>query len=72
MNQKDFLLQLDITKEVLPKVGTRQWQTLYHIDDVDPHRFGMWCALLDERAAAKAVNMDDWDLMIGEGRPGFQ
>lgn len=71
MNQKDFLLQFDITKEVLPKVGTRQWQTLYHIDDVDPHRFGMWCALLDEQAAAKAITRDSWDLHFDDGRPGF-
>ena len=71
MMQKDFLLQFDIIREVLPKVGTGQWQTLYDIDDVDPHQFAMWWALLDEQAAAKAITTDRWDLMIGEGKPGF-
>ena len=57
--------------KLLPQVGQQMWQTLYIIDDVDPHRFGMWCALMDEEAAARAITCTDWDLSIGEGMPCF-
>ena len=58
-----------MTEEVMPKVGKKPWQTLYLSADVRPHRLGMWCALPDEEAAAKAH--DSWDLMIGDGKPGL-
>ena len=58
-------------EEVLPKIGKQQWQTLYISADESPNRFGMWCALLDEEAAAKAITHETWDLMIGDGKPGF-
>ena len=67
----EFLLQLDLMGELLPKVGKEQWQTLYFSADNRPHRFGMWCALLGEDAAAKAIRHDSWDMMIGDGKPGF-
>lgn len=68
---KDFLLQLDLIADVLPKIGKQQWQTLYISADEKPHWFGIWCALLDEEAAAKAITHDSWDLSIGDGKPGF-
>ena len=71
LTSEDFLLQHDITDEVLPKVGKQLWQMLYTTDDVYPHRFGMWCALLDEEAAAKAITCAHWDLGIDEGMPTF-
>ena len=70
-NTLEFLLQLDIIGELLPAIGKEQWQTLYFSDNLPPHRFGMWCALLDEDAAIRALGHDSWDLMIGDGRPGF-
>ena len=71
LTPEDFLLQLDMTEELLPEVGKQQWQALYSNADVPPHRFGMWCALLDEKAAAKGITHASWDLMIGEGMPCF-
>ena len=71
LTPENFLLQIDMTEEVLPKVGKQQWQALYLSDDVHTHRFGMWCALLDEKAAAKAITHAHWDLTIGEGMPCF-
>ena len=57
LTSKNFLLQLDIAKEVLPKVGKQQWPTLHLLRaDIRPHWFEMWYALLDEEAAAKAIN----------------
>lgn len=70
-NTLEFLLQLDVIGELLPKIGKEQWQTLYLSADDPPHRFGMWCALLDEDAAAGAIGHDSWDLRIGDGKPGF-
>lgn len=67
----EFILQLDVTGELLPTIGKEQWQVLYLSTDDSPHRFGMWSALLDEKAAARAIDHDSWDLMIGDGKPGF-
>lgn len=67
----DFILQLDVTGELLASVGQRGWQVLYRSDDSDSHRLGIWCALLDDGAAARAMNHDGWDLLLGDGRPGF-
>ena len=70
-NSIEFLLQWDIIENMLPRIGTEQWQPLYLNQDCSPHTFGLWCALLDENAAARALEDDSWDLKIGNGRPGF-
>lgn len=67
----EFLLQLDITEALLPTIGKRVWQILYLRDREPPHRLGMGCALLDDDAAAKAMGCDSWDLLAGDGKPGF-
>ena len=66
-----MLLQRDMIEDTLPSIGKQQWQTLYLSADTHAHRFGMWCALLDDEAAARAMTHDSWDLMIGGGFPGF-
>lgn len=67
----EFILQTDVIGELLSKIGKEQWQTLYLRADDPPHQFGMWCALLDAEAAARAMGQDGWDLRIGDGKPGF-
>lgn len=67
----DYLLQIDIVDGVLPLVGREQWQSLYLNGDDDSGRLGLWCALLDDEAAKSALASDGWDLMIGDGGPGF-
>ena len=71
VTKMQHLLQLDIIEKMLPKVGKEQWQTLYLNGDAPPDRFGIWCALLNKEAAAKAMTHDSWDLTIGDGMPGF-
>ncbi|HEV7517659.1 MAG TPA: hypothetical protein VGR07_15270 [Thermoanaerobaculia bacterium] len=71
-NTLEFLLQLDVIAELLPKIGKEPWQPLRLRDDDHPHRFGMWCALLNGDAATRAIGHDSWDLRIGEGKPGFR
>lgn len=67
----EFILQSDVTGKLLPTIGKEQWQVLYASADEPLHRFTTWCALLDEKAAARAIGQDGWDLMIGDGKPGF-
>ena len=67
----DFLLQSDVTGNLIPVIGKNQWQVLYLSGDDRSHRFGMWCALLDDEAAVQAMDHDSWDLRIGDGSPGF-
>ena len=67
----DFLLQSDLIDDLLPKIGKEQWQSLYVNTDGPLHRFGMWCALLDDEVVASAMSHDSWDLTIGDSRPGF-
>lgn len=67
----DFVLQRDVIEKLLSRIGKELWQPLYLIQDEDPHRFGLWCALLDDEAAARAIERDEPNLLIGDGRPGF-
>ena len=67
----EFIVQSDVTGELLPTIGKEQWQALYLRADDPPHQFGMWCALLDDEVAARAMGQDGWDLLIGDGKPGF-
>lgn len=67
----DFILQRDVTDGLLSSFGTQAWQVLYRRGDKPPHRLGIWCALLDDSSAVRALDHDGWDLLIGDGRPGF-
>ena len=67
----DYLLQTDVLERMLPIVGRKQWQPLHISDHDDFGRFGLWCALLDDDAVERALNNDSWDLLIGDGKPGF-
>ena len=71
MNPDVLLLQRDVCDKILSNLGRQPWQVLYRVADTPESRFGMWCALLDDEAAANAMTHDSWDLMIGEGRPCF-
>ena len=67
----DSLMQRDITAEVLPKIGTEQWQTLY--SSPGSHRTGLaiWCALLAEEFVSVAMSRGGWDVPMGACMPGF-
>jgi hypothetical protein len=68
----EFLLQSDVTDELLTKIGAEQWQPLFRRRHQPPHRFTTWCALLDSKAAAKAIDHDSWDLSVGHGKPSSE
>ena len=65
------LLQLDVTDEMLPRVGKEQWQILYKDGHVHPRGPGLWCALLEPSAVGAAMDSDCWDLLIDHGMPSF-
>ena len=67
----DYLLQTDVLEGMFLLVGKEQWQPLYVSRDDDSGRFGLWCALLDDTAVDRALNSNSWDLLIGDGKPGF-
>lgn len=70
-NSIEFLLQVDLLGELLPRIGKEQWQSLYSIADDPPLRFSIWCALLDDDAAANAICHDGRDPILGDRKPGF-
>ena len=67
----DFLLQVDITSSRLSLIGKEQWQDLYRSVSEESTSFTMWSGLLDDSAAARAMEHDGWDLPIDDHRPGF-
>jgi len=67
----DYLFQKDVLEGVLPLTGAEQWQSLYLSADDENGRFGLWCALLDDVAAERALDNDGYDLHVGDGKPGF-
>jgi len=71
-SQLERLLQLDITQQMLPAMGKRPWQALYLSADGPDEHIGIWCALLDDEGAARAIKHDGWDLLIGDGKPGYR
>lgn len=67
----EFILQSDLITDLIPNIGKNQWQVLYGSAGHPPGYFTVWCALLDKSAVVRAMERNDWDLMIGDGRPGF-
>ncbi|MFZ5930975.1 MAG: hypothetical protein ACOY15_07140 [Pseudomonadota bacterium] len=67
----EFLLQIDVIQELLPKIGKEQWQTLYLASRDSSHQLTVWCAFLDEEAVDRAILDESWDLTIGDGTPTF-
>lgn len=67
----DYLLQMDIVENILTRIGNDKWLTLYQNDDGPSHRLGIFCALLEDSAVKIALERDGWDLMVGDGKPGF-
>jgi len=60
----DFLLQADITSSRLPIIGKGRWQDLYRSVDGDCHSLTTRSGLLENGAAARAMEQDIWDLRI--------
>jgi hypothetical protein len=67
----DYILQTDITSDSLPRLGKESWQPLFLSRSTGIEDLGLWCALLDDSAAERALRSDSWDLSVGDGRPGF-
>jgi len=55
----------------IERIGTEEWITLYFYESY-PHGSRCYhCALIPKRQVERAVKDAGWDLMIGNGLPGF-
>ncbi|WP_146647154.1 hypothetical protein [Labilithrix luteola] len=52
-------------------IGTSQWTTVYSRHRGADGNGGYFCALVDEKKVPDVMSRDSWDLMIGNGLPGF-
>jgi hypothetical protein len=67
----EFLAQQDLVASLIEAAGKKQWQVLYASRGDSYDGVGIYCALMDPQAAQRALLSDSWDLMIGNGMPGF-
>lgn len=65
------LLQLDIRENFILNIGKEQWQTVYESRGDDHSSWVVFSALLEDRYRPIALKSDSWDLLIGDGLPGF-
>jgi len=70
-NDLDYLLQTDLLKSLVPRLGQEPWQKVYAARDNGPDRFAIFSALLTKQGAKTALKSKSWDLHIGDGLPGF-
>ncbi|MBB4910767.1 hypothetical protein [Actinophytocola algeriensis] len=56
------------------QLGTERWVTLYQFDDygASDTDVTMYCALADCDRLDDVLAEDDWDLLVGDGGPGFE
>jgi hypothetical protein len=55
----------------IESIGQDEWLILYSYEADDFGRRGYFCALIPQRRVRKVMGHDSWDLMIGDGLPGF-
>jgi hypothetical protein len=55
----------------IENIGRHDWLTLYAYESNDFENKGYFCALVPQRQVRTAMSHDSWDLMIGQGLPGF-
>ncbi len=67
----DFLLQKDVSENLIPNIGKKQWEILHLSKDFQSHRLGMWSAFLTEDAVNIAKSRKGWDFKRGDGKPCF-
>lgn len=70
-SELDFILQKDKLEWLGSEIGRTQWQILHQYDHQDREELDIWSALLTEEAREEALGSENWDLSVGEGRPGF-
>jgi hypothetical protein len=67
---KKQLLQHDFRQEI-EQLDTKPWLTVYSNHRGPDGNGGCFCALVSKDKVAKVMGRDSWDLMIGNGLPGF-
>ena len=76
-DQQDIQAQSSLDMEFndfldgLSDFGAGEWVTVYGGEDNDDNRTGFYAALISEKHMEKALDDPSWDLLIGDGFPGF-
>lgn len=65
------ILSQEANRTEIDHIGTDEWITLYKLEDSKCGSKCYFCALVPEKYLIKAMDSDSWDLMIGNGLPGF-
>jgi hypothetical protein len=64
------LLQVEFRAEI-ERIGSEQWVTVYSNHHGTDGHGGYFCALVPEKSVTEVMGRDSWELMIGNGLPGF-
>lgn len=57
--------------EEVERIGSEQWTTVYSFQRGSDGHGGYFCALVPEDRISEVMGHDSWDLLIGDGQPGF-
>lgn len=73
-DERERLIFADLRTYVEQQLGTERWVTLYRFDkygasDTD---VTLYCALAELDHLDDVLADDDWDLLVGDGGPGFE
>ncbi|WP_367131909.1 hypothetical protein [Saccharothrix sp. HUAS TT1] len=64
----------DLRDHVVQRLGTEEWLTLYRFDPLGSPdtEVTYFCALVQPEHLGEALSDDEWDLLVGNGGPGFE
>ena len=71
LNDINFLLQRDLRESKIPQIGKESWITIYNSLHNEIENSGFYCALIPSNKLEKSSSNHSWDLMVGNGMPGF-
>ena len=66
-----YILQDDVINEMIPSIGREPWQVVELTKDTTPDSLGLFSALIPPADLATVLSRESWDIMRGDGRPGF-
>jgi hypothetical protein len=66
-----MILSLQASRAEIENIGRDEWITLYAYEAGKFESKCYFCALVPQKHVAKTMAHDSWDLMIGNGLPGF-
>ncbi|WP_157099325.1 hypothetical protein [Microbispora sp. ATCC PTA-5024] len=71
MDEQSFLRFDDLQELVAGPLGSESWITVYEYTKKDREKIGYHCALAAPDALDRCLDNTSWDVLIGQGMPGF-